>query len=135
MKVKKFNHIAIAVCDLEEQISYYRDVIGLEFNGIQEIEYLHVKVAFFKCGDTEMELVCSTSEESSVSRFINKKGQGLYHIAFEVEDIYAFVEKCREHGVMPRDPEPKPGANGSTVCFLNPKDTFGVTTELVQPAT
>lgn len=133
MAIKKINHVAIAVTDLEESIHYYQDIMGLELLEIEEIEYLHVRVAIFACGDTKIELVYGTSEESAASRFIQDHGPGLYHIAFEVDDVYKTVEECAAKGIEPRDPAPKPGAGGSTVCFLKPKHTFGVITELVQP--
>lgn len=134
MGIKKINHVAIAVTDLEESIRYYKEVMKLTLLEIEEIEYLHVKVAIFACGDTKIELVYGTSEKSAVSRYIQEKGPGLYHIAFEVDDVYKTIEECLAKGIEPRDPAPKPGAGGSTVCFLKPKQTFGVITELVQPA-
>lgn len=134
MAISKINHVAIAVTNLEESIHYYRDILGLELEEIEEIKYLNVKVAIFICGDTRIELVFGTDEDSSVSRFIKENGAGLYHIALEVDDVCEEVKMLREKGIETRDPVPKPGAKGSTVCFLKPTHTFGVITELVQPA-
>lgn len=132
MSIQKVDHIAIAVRDLGAGIHYYRDVLGLPFHGVETIESLHVEVAFFSCGGAEIELVHGTAPEAAVCRFIEEKGEGLYHIAFEVDDVQKTLDGYMAQGVLARDKAPKPGARGTTVAFLRAESTGGVMTELVQ---
>ena len=132
MKITKIDHVAIAVSDLDASIHFYENVLGLKFQGTEELPERHVKVAFFECGDTEIELIQGTSSESMVGKFIQRNGDGLYHLALRVDDIEKALPTLHEKGVGLRDKEPKPGANHSRIAFLDVKSTGGVIMELVE---
>lgn len=130
--IKKVDHLGIAVKDLESQIALYRDQMGMEFEGIEEIPGQSVKVAFFVAGDTRIELLQSTSPEGPIAKHIEKRGEGLHHLAYEVDDVRAAMAEARVRGLQPLSEEPRPGAHHTLVCFLHPKSMGGVLTELVE---
>lgn len=130
--IKKIDHVAIAVDNLEEAIALYRDVLGLEFHGVEEVAEQKVKVAFFKVGDVHLELTAPTAEDSPVAKYIGKRGAGIHHIAFEVDDISAQAEDFEKKGVRMIDREPKIGAGGAKIVFAHPKSFAGVLIELRQ---
>jgi methylmalonyl-CoA/ethylmalonyl-CoA epimerase len=132
MMLAKIDHIGIAVRDLEAQIALYRDRLGMEFEGIEEVPTQMVKVAFFKVGDARIELLQSTSPEGPIAKHIEKRGEGMHHIAYEVADIRQAMAEAKEQGLQPLSEEPRPGAHKTLVCFLHPKATGGVLMELVQ---
>jgi len=129
MKPTHIEHIGIAVEDLEMAISYYRDVLGLECYAVEEIEDQKVKTAFFKVGDTKIELLESTDREGPVARFIEKRGPGVHHIAFAMENVGEALNNAREKGIRLIDSQPRKGAEGLQIGFLHPKSTFGVLME------
>lgn len=131
--MEKIDHIGIAVTDLEAQIAIYRDQLGMELEGVEEVPSQMAKVAFFKVGDSRVELVQPLSPESAIAKSIAKRGEGMHHIAYSVPDIHAAMALARSRGMETVTAEPKPGAHHSLVCFLHPKSTGGVLTELVQP--
>jgi methylmalonyl-CoA/ethylmalonyl-CoA epimerase len=130
--VEKISHIGIAVTSLDEQIPYYRDVLGLKFAGMEVVEDQKVKVAFFEVGDTRIELLEATDEESPIAKFIEKKGQGVHHMAYQVNDCQMAINKMDTAGMRLIDTKPRVGAGGHSIAFLHPKSTFGILTELTE---
>lgn len=126
----KIEHIGIAVKNLDEAISYYENILGLKCYAIEEILDQRVKTAFFMVGETKIELLEATSEESPVAKFIAKKGEGIHHIAFAVEELNTFLPEMENKGITLIDKQPRTGAEGMNIAFLHPKSTFGVLTEL-----
>ncbi|HCM15406.1 MAG: methylmalonyl-CoA epimerase [Candidatus Cloacimonadaceae bacterium] len=127
--VKHISHIGIAVKDLDEGIAFYKKM-GLSLEGIEEVPSQMVKVAFFPVGDTRIELLAPTSEESPIAKFIEKKGEGIQHIAFAVDDLPDALKNSADEGIRLIDKEPRPGAHGADIAFLHPKSTGGVLIEL-----
>ena len=125
-------HIGIAVKDLEATKKYYEEVLGLSCYAIEEVADQHVKTAFFQLGQTKIELLESTSPEGPVARFIEKRGEGIHHIAFAVEGIQEKLEKVAKKGIQLIDSQPRKGAEGFNIAFLHPKSTFGVLTEFCE---
>lgn len=129
MKPTHIEHLGIAVKNLEESIKYYQDVLGLECYNIEEVKDQKVRTAFFKLGDTKLELLESTDPEGTIAKFIEKKGEGLHHIAFAVEDTQTALNDAAEKGVQLIDKAPRKGAENLNIGFLHPKSTHGVLTE------
>jgi len=125
-------HIGIAVNSLEESIPYYEKVLGLECYSIEEVVEQKVKTAFFKIGQTKIELLEPTSEDSPIAKFIAKKGQGVHHIAFAVNNLEEQLKTVEQAGVQLIDKVPRKGAEGLDIAFLHPKSTLGVLTELCE---
>lgn len=133
MKVSHIEHIGIAVKSLDEAIPYWENVLGLKCYNIEEVADQKVKTAFFKVGDAKIELLESTSEDGSIAKFIEKKGPGVHHIAFAVEDGVAnALAEVESAGVALIDKAPRNGAEGLSIAFLHPKSTLGVLTELCE---
>lgn len=132
--MKKINHLGIAVKDLDAQIAIYRDQLGMAFEGTEEVPSQLVKVAFFTVGESRVELLMPTSPESPIAKHIEKRGEGLHHVAYEVDDIRAAMADCKARGLTLLSEEPRPGAHHTLICFLHPKSSGGVLTELVEPA-
>ena len=127
--IKHISHIGIAVSDLEAGIAFY-EKLGLKLESIEEVPSQKVKVAFFPCGDTRIELLAPTAEDSPVAKYIEKKGEGVQHIAFAVDDLPAELAAKETDGILLIDKEPRPGAHGAEIAFLHPKSTLGVLIEL-----
>ncbi|MEA4848438.1 MAG: methylmalonyl-CoA epimerase [Clostridiaceae bacterium] len=130
--VRKLDHIGIAVSNLDEAVKLYKDVLGLELHGTEVVPEQKVKVAFLPVGDTEVELLESTSAEGPIAKFIEAKGQGIQHIAFRVDDIEAALEEMKAKGMRLIDEKPRYGAGGAKIAFLHPKSTNGVLIELCE---
>ncbi|HPW40675.1 MAG TPA: methylmalonyl-CoA epimerase [Bacillota bacterium] len=130
--VSKIDHIGIAVSNLDEAVKLYRDVLGLELHGTEVVPEQKVRVAFLPVGDTEVELLESTSAEGPIAKFIEAKGQGIQHIAFRVDDIEAALEEMKAKGMRLIDEKPRYGAGGAKIAFLHPKSTGGVLIELCE---
>ena len=130
MKPTHIEHIGIAVKNLEEAIPYYEKVLGLECYSIEEVKDQKVKTAFFKVGQTKIELLESTDPEGPIGKFIEKKGEGIHHIAFAVDDVNQALNDAENNGVRLIDKTGRKGAEGLNIGFLHPKSTFGVLTEL-----
>lgn len=128
--IKKIDHIAIAVSDLDAEIEKYRDVLGLEFHGTEVVEDQKVKVAFFRVGDVHIELTAPTEEDSPVGKFINKRGTGIHHISYEVDDLEGQIKDFQEKEVRMIDTEPRVGAGDCKIAFAHPKSFSGVLVEL-----
>jgi len=131
-KAKGLDHVAIAVKDLDASIAFYRDVLGLELHDIEEVPGQKVKTAIFGRGMGRIELICPTSADTGVARFLDKRGEGLHHVCIEVEDIEAAMAELRKKGAPLIDEVPQPGAGGARVAFVHPKGARGVLTELRQ---
>lgn len=130
--IKKIDHIGIAVNSIDKQLPYYRDVLGLEIENIETIESEGVKVCFIKIGDTHIELLEPISEKSPIKKFLEKKGEGVHHIAYLTDDIKDNIKKVKENDMILLNEEPKIGAGGKQICFLHPKSTYGVLTEVCE---
>ncbi|ANQ48311.1 methylmalonyl-CoA epimerase [Flammeovirga yaeyamensis] len=132
MNISHIEHIGVAVENLEESIKYYEEVLGLKCYAIEEVEEQKVKTAFFKVGDTKIELLESTSEDGPIGKFVAKKGPGMHHMAFAVKGIEENLKDAEEKGVRLLDKTPRKGAEGLDIAFLHPKSTHGVLTELCE---
>ncbi|WP_342026579.1 methylmalonyl-CoA epimerase [Proteiniborus ethanoligenes] len=130
--VKKIDHIGIAVSNLEEALKFYEGVLGMNLQGTEIVEEQKVKVAFLPVGDTEIELLESTDKDGPIARFIEKKGEGIQHIAYRVDDIEKEIEEMKQKGIRMIDEVPRYGAGGAKIAFLHPKSTNGVLIELCQ---
>ncbi len=130
MKALKLDHIGIAVKNLDETLSFYRDVLGLEVEGTEVVEEQKVKVAFLPIGDTEVELLESTSEDGPIARFIEKNGEGVQHLAFRVDNIEEAIAYMKEKGMRMIDEQPRYGAGGAKIAFVHPKSSHRVLVEL-----
>ncbi len=129
MELTHIEHIGIAVSNLDESIKYYEDVLGLKCYAVEEVADQKVKTAFFKVGQTKIELLESTSPDGPIGKFIEKKGQGVHHVAFNVKNLPEALKEAEEKGVKLIDNEPRKGAEGLNIAFLHPKSTGGVLTE------
>lgn len=125
-------HIGIAVKDLEASIKYYEEILGMKCYAIEEVKDQKVKTAFFKVGQTKIELLESTDPNGPIGKFIEKKGEGMHHIAFAVNEIEDKLQTVKEKGVRLIDETPRKGAEGLQIAFLHPKSTNGVLTELCE---
>jgi methylmalonyl-CoA/ethylmalonyl-CoA epimerase len=130
MKPTHIEHIGIAVSNLEESIRYYEDVLGLKCYAIEEVKDQKVRTAFFQVGDTKIELLESTDPEGPIGKFVAKKGPGMHHIAFAVDNADQALKDVEAKGVQLIDKRSRKGAEGLNIGFLHPKSTFGVLTEL-----
>lgn len=130
MAFGKVEHIGIAVKNIEEAERRYSSILGVEPYKREEVESEGVITSFFLTGINKIELLQATKPESAIAKFIEKKGEGIHHIAFDVEDIYAEMERLRLEGYTLLNAEPKRGADNKMICFLHPKDAHGMLTEL-----
>jgi methylmalonyl-CoA/ethylmalonyl-CoA epimerase len=130
MKVSRIEHIGIAVESLDAAIPYYETLLGTKCYSIEEVADQRVKTAFFKVGDTKIELLQSTDPEGPIGKFLEKKGQGIHHIAFAVDNVNSALQEANEAGIQLIDKQGRKGAEGLTIGFLHPKSTFGTLTEL-----
>lgn len=130
--IKKIDHIGIAVKDLTGALKFYEEVLGLKATGTEVVEEQKVRVAFLPTGDSEVELLESTSPDGPVARFIEKNGEGIQHIAFRVDNLEERLAELKDKGVRLLDEKPRYGAGGARIAFLHPKSTFGVLVELCE---
>ncbi len=128
--IKKIDHIGIAVKSIEKASELFNNILGLKVAGEEIVEEQKVKVAFLPLGDSELELLESTSPDGPIARFIEKKGEGIQHIAFRVDNLEKVLEKLKEEGVRLIDEKPRYGAGGAKIAFLHPKSTNGILIEL-----
>ncbi len=134
MSVKSVNHIGIAVRSIDAQRPFYERTLGLEFEGLEDVPSQKVRVAFFRAGDVRIELLEPTQPDSTVATFLEKRGEGLHHLAFTVDDIRARIAELKRSGIRMIDEEPRSGAHHMQIAFMHPKSSFGVLTELCEPA-
>lgn len=133
MEISHIEHIGIAVKSIEEALPYYENVLGFKCYAVEEVEDQKVKTAFLKVGETKLELLEPTAEDSPIASFLENRGPGIHHIAFAVEDGVAnALGECRSKKVRLIDFEPRKGAEGLNIAFLNPRSTQGVLTEFCE---
>jgi methylmalonyl-CoA/ethylmalonyl-CoA epimerase len=132
MKVTHVEHIGIAVRNLEDAIAWYENVLGLKCYAVEEVPAQSVRTAFFKAGQTKIELLESTAPDGPIGKFIAKRGEGIHHVAYGVEGLEAALDEAQTKGVELIDARPKKGAEGMETGFLHPRSTFGVLTELCE---
>ncbi|PAV29573.1 methylmalonyl-CoA epimerase [Virgibacillus profundi] len=132
IKPKKIAHIGIAVKSLDQALTFYTDLLGLELEGVEKVESEGVKVAFLKIGESRIELLEGLNESSPIQSFIEKKGEGIHHIALEVDDIESRLKKLKTEGIQLINNEAKQGAHNSQIAFIHPKAANGVLVELCQ---
>jgi methylmalonyl-CoA epimerase len=128
----KVDHIGIAVDNIDETLYFYRDQLGLTLGGIEEVPEQKVKVAFMQLGESRLELLESTDPDGPVAKFIEKRGQGIQHIAIGVDNIEKTLETLKAKGAMLIDEKPRIGAGGAKIAFVHPKSTRGVLLEICQ---
>ena len=129
---RKISHIGIAVHSLEASIPFYRDVLGMEFEGTEVVAEQKVRVAFLVVGESRIELLEPTAADSPVARFLDKHGEGTHHLAYEVDDLAATLAGLKQQGVRLIDETPRIGAHNSRIAFVHPKASGGVLTELCE---
>lgn len=133
--IKKIEHIGIAVKDLNSSNELFKKLFGKDHYKIESVESEGVSTSFFMLGDTKIELLQATTPDSAISKFIDKKGEGIHHIAFEVDNVDAEMQRLKEEGFELINLAPKDGADNKRICFLHPKTTNGVLVELCQEKT
>jgi methylmalonyl-CoA/ethylmalonyl-CoA epimerase len=132
MKILKIDHLGIAVKSIDQGKDFWTGILGLEFEGAETVETQKVTTAFFPVGESEVELLESTAPDGPVAKYIDKKGEGIQHVAFRVENIEEALKELKEKGVRLIDETPRVGAGGAKIAFLHPKSTNGVLVELCQ---
>jgi methylmalonyl-CoA/ethylmalonyl-CoA epimerase len=132
MALNKIEHLGIAVKNLQLSDALFTKLLGREPYKHEEVASEHVLTSFFMQGPNKIELLQATSPESAIAKFIEKKGEGLHHVAFDVDDIHAEIERLKAEGFTILNPVPKKGADNKLICFVHPKDTNGVLIELCQ---
>lgn len=130
--IKKVDHIGLAVKSIEEARKFYEEVLGLKVTGIEEVEEQKVKTAFIPVGESEIELLESTSEDGPIAKFIEKRGEGIHHIALQVDDIEKALEELKKKGIQLIDEVSRYGAGGAKIAFVHPKSANGVLLELCE---
>jgi methylmalonyl-CoA/ethylmalonyl-CoA epimerase len=132
MKVKRIDHIGIAVKGIERAGKFYTDVLGLEIEDIEHVSDQKVNVAFVPVADSEVELLESTDPDGPVAKYLDSRGEGVQHIAFRVEDIEEALKELKDKGVRLIDQVPRKGAGGAKIAFIHPKETHGILVELCE---
>ena len=132
--IKAVNHIGIAVRSIEAQRPFYEGALGAVFEGVEVVPDQKVRVGFFRIGDVRLELLEPTDPASTVAAFLEKRGEGLHHVAFTVEGIEDRIAELKRSGLRMIDDVPRPGAHHMRIAFVHPKSTFGALTELCEPA-
>jgi len=129
--MENIDHIGIAVKDLDERVTYYTNVLGMKLINVEEVESEQVRVAFIDAGNTHIELLEPLTKESAIYKYLEKRGEGIHHIALAVTGIEQEMEKMRGEGARLLSEQPKIGAGGAKVVFIHPKSSYGVLYELV----
>jgi methylmalonyl-CoA/ethylmalonyl-CoA epimerase len=132
MKIIKIDHLGVAVNSIDQGRAFWSDILGLQYEGSETVAEQNVTTAFFPVGESEVELLESTTPDGPVAKFIEKKGEGIQHIAFRVENIDAALDELKQKGVKLIDEQPRIGAGGAKIAFLHPKSTGGILVELCQ---
>ncbi len=132
MEILKIDHLGIAVNSIEDGKNFWSDVLGLTFESSETVESQKVTTAFFPVGESEVELLESTSKEGPIAKYIEKRGQGFQHVAFRVANLDESLKELKEKGIQLIDQEPRIGAGGAKIAFLHPKATGGVLVELCE---
>lgn len=132
MKILKIDHLGIAVNSIDQAKSFWGDVLGLPHEGTETVAEQKVDTAFFPVGDSEVELLASTAPDGPVARYIDKRGQGIQHVAFRVDNLEGALAELKAKGIALIDETPRIGAGGAKIAFLHPKATSGVLVELCE---
>ncbi len=132
MKILKIDHLGVAVNRIEEGRNFWSNILGLEFEGTETVSQQKVTTAFFPVSESEVELLESTAADGPVAKFIEKKGEGIHHVAFRVENLEKALEELKQKGVKLIDEKPRQGAGGAKIAFLHPKATHGILVELCE---
>ena len=132
--VNSLNHVGIAVHSIEAQRAYYEDALGAEFEGFEEVPSQKVRVGFFRVENVRLELLEPTDPSGPIAKFLEKRGEGLHHLAFSVDDIQARIDALKQSGLQMIDEQPRGGAHHMKIAFIHPKSSHGVLTELCEPA-
>ena len=132
MKILKVDHIGIAVNSIDSGKKFWSDILGLKFEGDETVAEQKVRTAFFPVGESEVELLESTSPDGPIAKYIEKKGEGIQHVAFRVDDIDSALAELKQKGIRLIDEKPRKGAGGAKIAFLHPKSTSGVLVELCE---
>jgi methylmalonyl-CoA/ethylmalonyl-CoA epimerase len=131
-KVTRINHIAILVDDLEAPLSFWRDALGMELTHVQDVPAEQAQIAFLPTGESEIELVKPTTDDSGLARYLEKRGPGMHHICLEVDDIHGMLAQLKAKGIQLINEEPRVGAGGRKYAFVHPKSANGVMVELYE---
>jgi methylmalonyl-CoA/ethylmalonyl-CoA epimerase len=134
MKIKHIDHIGIAVRSIDQASNFYRDILGLKIEGVENVADQKVNVAFLPITDSEVELLESTEPNGPVAKHIDARGEGIQHIAFRVENIEEALAELKQKGVRLIDQNPRKGAGGAKIAFIHPKETNGVLVEICERA-
>ncbi len=131
--IQQIDHIGIAVHSIETHLPFYRDILGLRFLGIEVVEDQKVRTAIFQAGETRIELLEPTADDSPISAFLKKRGEGMHHIAYRSDRLKADLDRLKAQGIRLIDEQPRQGAHGNRIAFIHPKASGNVLTELCQP--
>jgi methylmalonyl-CoA/ethylmalonyl-CoA epimerase len=131
-KIKRIDHIAIVVSDIESALTFWRDALGMELSHMEDVPGEKSRVAFLPAGDSEVELVLPTTNDSGLARYLEKRGPGMHHICLEVDDIETMLQQLKDKGIQLINDEPIAGSNGKKYAFIHPKSAFGVMVELYE---
>ena len=132
MAIKKLNHVAVAVNDLDAAVKLFRDVLGLQVSEPEDVVEQKVRTVMVPLGDTRVELVWPTSEDSPIAKYLSKKGPGLHHLCYEVDDVAATIAAMQDAGLKMIDEQPRDGVHGTRIAFAHPKSAGGVLTEFAE---
>jgi len=130
--LEKIDHLGVAVKSIEQALEFYQNTLGVEPTGVEEVPSQKVKVAFLPIGESNIELLEATSEDSAIAKHIEKRGEGIAHLAFKVDNIEAALGTLKEKGVRLINETPQPGAHGAKIAFIHPKSTNGILIELCE---
>ncbi len=130
--IKKINHIALLVGDLDGPLDFWRDALGMELSYVHDVPGEQAQIAFLPVGDSEIELVRPTTTDSGLARYLDKRGPGMHHLCLEVDDIAAMLAKLKSKGIELINDEPKEGSDGRKYAFIHPKSAYGVMVELYE---
>lgn len=128
----KIDHLGVAVKSIDESLTFYRDILGIVPTGVEEVPSQQVRVAFLPVGESNIELLESTTEDGPIARHIEKRGEGIAHVAFRVDNIESAIKKLQEQGVRLLSETPQPGAHGAKIVFIHPKAANGILIELCE---
>ena len=132
MRISKVDHIGIAVKSIDESLKLYRDALGLEFSGVEEMPERGQRVAFIQTGESKLELLEATSEESTIAKYLSKRGEGIHHMALHVDNVEEAIKQLSEKGYRLLSDKPELGAGGTKIVFMHPKSANGVLLELIE---
>ncbi|MFY4775860.1 methylmalonyl-CoA epimerase [Metabacillus sp. RGM 3146] len=130
--INKVDHIGVAVRSIEKALPFYKETLGMKVLGTETVDSQQVKVAFIVSGETKIELLEAQNEDSPISKFIEKRGEGIHHVAYSVANIEESIKELTEQGIELIDKKPRVGAGGAMIAFLHPKSSHGVLTELCE---